>query len=354
MILGFLSILRKSTHSTCPLTFRLFVPTKQKPENIVITETGHCKLTDFGGCRPVTTAAKELIAASAKNLLKRLRDGDWKPQKEKPKKPKCKEAFNDGWGKEKDGETEEGTDENNIDNELLPDAQGEDLRVEGTTAYLPPEVVMGGYPTPAADSWAFGCVLYQCLSGRPPILEDDDDMTRHKIVTFEVSSGGATCNVSDGEDPLFRESHAMGIDTSARNLIKGALNRHVSERLDMGQVANHEFFVASSIDVFGLYRQAAHPLDVGDVSPVADAQWSRRQFSSIWAPQPQAYDINLNTEATNGKKLRGSVNNGPIPEGDEAGSFFLRSAKQGGGNNNIPLPTGGLRHISEKTPLTQP
>ena len=295
-----------------------------------------------------------MIACSAKNLLKRLRDGDWKPQSQKPKKPKRKEPFAEGWGEEEQEEMKDETEGDNTDSEEPPDDhEHDDLRVEGTTAYLPPEVVMGAVPTPAADSWAFGCVLYQCLSGRPPILEDDDDMTRHRIVTFEGREA-ATHQLTEGGDPLFRESHASKIDSNARTLIRGALSRNVTERIDMGQIANHDFFVASGTDVFSLYRQPAHPLDVGDVSPVADAQWSRRQFSSIWAPQPQAYDINLNSEAMSGKnlRLRGSMSNGPIPEGDEAGSFFLRSVNQSGGGHHVPLPTG-LRHISEKTPLTQ-
>ncbi|EEC49590.1 predicted protein, partial [Phaeodactylum tricornutum CCAP 1055/1] len=100
-----------------------------KPENVVITEVGHIKLTDFGGCRAVTAKAKELIQSTV--------DTD------------------------------------------------EDLRIEGTTAYLPPEVVMGAFPNFAADSWALGCVLYQCLSGRPPLLEMDETATRHRIVTFD-------------------------------------------------------------------------------------------------------------------------------------------------------------------------
>ena len=55
-----------------------FVYGDLKPENVLITETGHVKLTDFGGCRPLTEAAKELIRPSGKHLLKELRDGDWK------------------------------------------------------------------------------------------------------------------------------------------------------------------------------------------------------------------------------------------------------------------------------------
>ena len=55
-------------------------------ENIVITESGHVKLTDFGGSRPVTQAAKKMISESAKNVFNQLRNGDWKPQGKKKTK----------------------------------------------------------------------------------------------------------------------------------------------------------------------------------------------------------------------------------------------------------------------------
>ena len=41
------------------------------------------KLTDFGGSRPVSQAAKKMISDSAKNAFSKLRDGDWKTQKKK-------------------------------------------------------------------------------------------------------------------------------------------------------------------------------------------------------------------------------------------------------------------------------
>jgi serine/threonine-protein kinase len=40
----------------------------------------------------------------------------------------------------------------------------------GTAEYMPPELLGGGYvPTPAADLYAVGVTLYECLSGRVPI-----------------------------------------------------------------------------------------------------------------------------------------------------------------------------------------
>ena len=264
-----------------------FVYADLKPENVLITETGHVKLTDFGGCRPLTEAAKDLIRLNGEHLLKELRDGDWK---EKPKEDDDVE-MNDASG---------------------PQIKEEDLRIEGTTAYLPPEVVMGQTPTYAADSWALGCVMYQCLSGRPPLLDDDDHATKNKIVKFHMDEGH-----QDDSDPLFRDDHAADITPEARQLIRRLLS-HREERPSMTQVAEDPFF--AGINIFALHRQPAVPLDVGTVAPVEDATWSRRQYSSIWAPQPKAYDISVPQPMHLANPLLASK--APIPEGDEANAFF--------------------------------
>ena len=41
-------------------------------------------------------------------------------------------------------------------------------QVMGTLDYLAPEVIKGEPATPASDIYAFGCVVFECLAGRPP------------------------------------------------------------------------------------------------------------------------------------------------------------------------------------------
>lgn len=208
----------------------------------MITETGHIKVTDFGGCRPVTQEAKTLVKESSKNLLKQLRDGDWKSNATKS----------------------QGLDE--ISEEDLGN-HDEDLRIEGTTAYLPPEVVIGGYPTSAADVWALGCVMFQCISGRPPILEDTDALTAQKIVTFDLNSD---------KHGFFGDCGTSTFRDDAKALIERMLSRDFACRPDILQIADHEFF--NGMDIFRLHKGQAHPLDVGSIAPTSDAKWSRRQF----------------------------------------------------------------------------
>lgn len=268
-----------------------------KPENIVITESGHIKLTDFGGCRPVTSEAKKMVQTVATNLLQEMRDGGWKSER------KTKTSL----------DMEEDSEETVMDDTIEVDMQS-DLRIEGTTAYLPPEVVLGSFPTLAADSWALGCVIYQCLSGRPPLLEADESSTKNRIVSFDAPRN---------ESALFDGVHAAAIESNARSLIINLLNRSPEKRPSMQRIARDEFFTEASIEVFSLYTKAAPPLDVGDSTPVPDAQWSRRQFSSIWAPQPQAYDVSLQSD-DHDRSLRG-LSTSAIEEGPEATAFFSKS-----------------------------
>jgi len=267
---------------------RGFVYVDCKPENVLITETGHIKVTDFGGCRPVTQEAKDMVKESSKNLLKQLRDGDWRPNTHN----KSSSSYIADRVTAAENEQKE-----------------EDLRIEGTTAYLPPEVVIGGYPTTAADIWALGCVLFQCISGQPPILEDTDDLTVQKIVTFNLSS----------EDDDFFGKGGSTFRDDAKALIRSMLHRDASHRPSVNQIAESEFF--EGMDIFTLHKNPAQPLDVGSVhAPASDAKWARRQFSSIWAPQPRNYNISAGLVT---KAIAGTFGAEIITEGDEADEEFL-------------------------------
>ena len=301
-------ILYNQTLYVCVLKFCFQFVFNFKSENIVITESGHVKLTDFGGSRPVTQAAKKMISESAKNVFNQLRNGDWKPNEKKKAK-----AFDMDEDSKSDNESD------GFLQDYDPDA---DLRIEGTTIYLPPEVVSGSFPTLAADSWALGCVLYQCLTGRPPIIEVDETLAKNRIVSFDINN-----SQSNGDNSLFGDSNTANMELSARGLITQLMNRDANKRPTMIQVADHSFFQDSGVDVFALWRKPALKMEVGDSAPpLADAGWARRQLSSIWAPQPQAYDLSSDDSKGARTRSNGHGLSGPIPEGGEAPFFFSKAS----------------------------
>ncbi len=207
-----------------------------KPENVVVTESGHVKLTDFGAARPLTPQAAALLRVS-RHAVRRLRDGDWR-------RPSTA-----GQGQEQHQQQQPAAaamEEEDDDDEQ----EEEDERIEGTFAYLPPEVLRDGRtPDALADSWALGCLLYQCLVGRPPVVSErgdagDDDDVKARVVHF---AGGA-----DAE--LFAAPGAAGLSEEAKDLVRGLLAVDRDARYTLEAAAQHPFFTQHGTDVYALHR----------------------------------------------------------------------------------------------------
>lgn len=102
-----------------------------KPENILITDTGHIKLTDFGTAK----------------------------------------------------------DESAIDQQQQQDSKGTRRDTFcGTADYVSPEVLRDKPASIPADLWAMGCLLYSMIVGKPPFRAESEYMTFQKILEHSESS----------------------------------------------------------------------------------------------------------------------------------------------------------------------
>lgn len=128
-----------------------------KPENILLSEDMHIKITDFG-----TSKVLQL-------------DDQGKPV---PAEQKKKNSF------------------------------------VGTAEYVSPEVLNNEPANFGSDLWAFGCIIYQCLSGSMPFKSGNEYQTFQKIVKAEYT---------------FPE----GFNEGAKDLVKKLLVLDPKERLGM-------------------------------------------------------------------------------------------------------------------------
>ncbi|KAG0651739.1 serine threonine kinase [Hyphodiscus hymeniophilus] len=150
-----------------------------KPENVLLDDQMHIKITDFGTAK----------------LLPDPRKPKGAPQADIP-------------GVEMAGEDDEETRARSF---------------VGTAEYVSPELLTDKNACKASDLWAFGCIIYQLLTGRPPFKAGNEYLTFQKIV---------------GLDYQF----PPGFPPAARDLVERLLVLDPQRRLSIEHIKNHEFF----------------------------------------------------------------------------------------------------------------
>ncbi|KAJ5625792.1 hypothetical protein N7510_002101 [Penicillium lagena] len=148
-----------------------------KPENVLLDSQMYVKITDFGTAK----------------ILKNTRRPD-----------------------------ENSTDMPLIDSTEIPDDERASSFV-GTAEYVSPELLTDKNACKASDLWAFGCIIYQLLAGRPPFKAGNEYQTFQKIVAL------------DYEFPI-------GFPAVARDLVERLLVLDPACRLPIEHIKNHEFF----------------------------------------------------------------------------------------------------------------
>lgn len=149
-----------------------------KPENILLDSQMHTKITDFGTAKILKTPTKKPEEGS----------NDMPP----------------------------------LDSTEIPEEERASSFV-GTAEYVSPELLTDKNACKASDLWAFGCIIFQLLAGRPPFKAANEYLTFQKIVALEY------------EFPT-------GFPPVARDLVERLLVLDPTRRLPIEHIKNHEFF----------------------------------------------------------------------------------------------------------------
>ena len=149
-----------------------------KPENVLLDDKMHVKITDFGTAKLLDNSSRPRSASDGSPSTGNLLDGS------------------------------------------------EDTRANsfvGTAEYVSPELLTDKNACKASDLWAFGCIVYQLLAGRPPFKAANEYLTFQKIIALNY------------EFP-------RGFPEIAKDLVERLLVLDPARRLTIDHVKNHEFF----------------------------------------------------------------------------------------------------------------
>lgn len=93
----------------------------------------------------------------------------------------------------------------------------------GTAEYVLPELLDSKYCGKPGDLWAFGCIIYQMIAGKPPFQAPNEYLTFQKITKLQFA-------------------FSAGFPTIVRDLIKQILVLQPAKRLKIAGIQKHYFF----------------------------------------------------------------------------------------------------------------
>lgn len=175
----------------------------------------------------------------------------------------------------------------------------------GTAEYVSPELLRDKNACKASDLWAFGCIVYQLIAGRPPFKAANEYLTFQKILGLEYS-------------------FPDGFPEVARDLVERLLVLDPANRLPIEHIRNHRFFEGVTWGK-NLWKQKAPRLKAYVPPPAA--------------PIKLGGSVSGNGQAANGNGMQyGQISSGTPPSQQQTQS---------------PTPRPQLRGITELPPPSQ-
>lgn len=149
----------------------------------------------------------------------------------------------------------------------------------GTAEYVSPELLENKYCGKPGDIWAFGCIIYQMVAGKPPFKATNEYLTFQKITKLQYA-------------------FSAGFPMILRDLIKQILVLQPSRRATIPAIQNHYFFESVNFDnpeevwlapvpELGPYKMSAKSMTTAPIisKSTSQPQITRRQASSTAVPK---------------------------------------------------------------------
>lgn len=198
----------------------------------------------------------------------------------------------------------------------------------GTAEYVSPELLDNKYCGKPGDIWAFGCIVYQMIAGKPPFKATNEYLTFQKITKLQYA-------------------FSAGFPIIIRDLIKKILVLQPSKRLSIQQIESHYFFHDIDFDDFDSVWNRPPP-ELGPYKMTAKSMMkvpdlmkslSQPQLSTRKSCQPKKIERNVSESASSNSHLpTSSASNGTgVPVSAASVAAFVLKKESGKTSSNEEL-----------------
>ena len=154
----------------------------------------------------------------------------------------------------------------------------------GTPDYIAPEIILNRSHTFSCDYWAFGILIYECLTGLPPFHAETEEETHRNILTG-----------------TFGFDEDVEISKEAMDIIRQLLTKNQDERLgsrDIEDIFNHPWFKGYDIST-------QKPPFIPELKGEIDTDYFEQRYQFVHKDETDILeDIKLQNEMSLGERAK--------------------------------------------------
>ncbi|RCK62991.1 Serine/threonine-protein kinase PKH2 [Candida viswanathii] len=182
----------------------------------------------------------------------------------------------------------------------------------GTAEYVSPELLESKYCGKPGDIWAYGCIIYQMIAGKPPFKATNEYLTFQKITKLQYA-------------------FSAGFPTIIRDLIKKILVLQPSKRATIPEIQNHYFFQSVDFNDFDLIW-LSEPPEIGPYKMTAKSMMKIPELKKTPAPAARKKVVKKAAAAPQTPKVRAK------PKAATPSSAAAPTTAGNGTNGTSPAP----------------
>lgn len=154
----------------------------------------------------------------------------------------------------------------------------------GTAEYVSPELLNDSYVDARCDIWAFGCMVFQMIAGKPPFKATNEYLTFQKVMKVQYA-------------------FTAGFPVVVRDLVKRILLKVPEQRLTIPQIEKHHFYKDISFEDGSVWTAPApeiqpYKINAKSMQPVPELKDAPNKRTIINIPKRQLQKAHTNSSST--------------------------------------------------------